>query len=60
VPDGRKQSPFYDKGDTSSPALTQDGFFASLAIDAQEKRYIITADIVGAFLKAKQEDFVLV
>ena len=40
----------------SSPALTQDGFFVSLAIDTQEALYIATSDIVGAFLKAAQND----
>ena len=54
VADGRKQRSLYEKADTSSPALSQDGFFLSLAVDAMEKRHIATADIAGAFLKADQ------
>lgn len=58
--DGRKQQMVYSIDELSSPALSQDEFFASLAIDALEGRYIETSDILGAFLKADQDDFVLV
>ena len=60
VADGRKQRSIYSKDDVSSPALSQDGFFASLAIDALERRFIATSDVAGAFLKATMNDFVLV
>ena len=60
VADGRKQRPLYDKHEISSPALSQDGFMASLAIDAQEERFLGFADVVGAFLTSDQEDFVAV
>lgn len=33
VADGRKQRSIYSKEEVSSPALSQDGFFASLAVD---------------------------
>ena len=60
VADGRKQRPLYEKQEISSPALSQDGFMATLAIDAHEERFLGFADVAGAFLKAEQEDFVLV
>ena len=60
VADGRKQRSIYSKDDVSSPALSQDGFFASLAIDALERRFIATSDVAGAFLKATMNDYVLV
>ena len=60
VCDGRKQRGIYAPEDVSSPALSQDGFFATLAIDALENRHIATSDIAGAFLKADQNDFVSV
>ena len=50
----------YDKHENSSPALSQDGFLGSLTIDAHENRHIAIADIAGAFLKANQDDYVLV
>jgi len=49
VCDGRKQQHIYSPEDVSSPALSQDVFFATLAIDSLEKRYIATSDIAGAF-----------
>ena len=55
VADGRKQRSIYSKEEVSSPALSQDGFFASLAIDALERRFIATSDVAGAFLKANME-----
>ena len=60
VCDGRKQRTVYTTAEVSSPALSQDGFFASLAIDALEGRHIATSDIAGAFLKADQDDYVIV
>ena len=57
---GRKQRLNYEKSDVSSPALSQDSFLLSLVTDAMEGRHIATADIIGAFLKADQKDFVLV
>ena len=60
VADGRKQRPLYNKHEISSPALSQDGFMGSLAIDAYENCYIGIADIAGAFLKVDQNDHVIV
>ena len=60
VADGRKKRSLYDKYEISSPVLSQDGFMGSLVIDACENRRIAIADIAGAFLKADQNDHVIV
>jgi len=60
VVDGRGQRGLYDKGETSSSALTLEAFISTLAIDAAEERDVATADIAGAFLKADQPDLVIV
>lgn len=49
----------YDKYDTSSPALAIESFVATLVIDSAEERDVAVCDVVGAFLKADQPDFVL-
>ena len=56
VADGRKQRSLYDKHEISSPALSRDGFLG----DAHENCHIAIADIDGTFLKANQDDYVLV
>ena len=58
VADGRKKRDFYSKFETSSPALSLEGFLGTLAIDAAED--IAIADVTGAFLKADINDFVIV
>ena len=60
VVDGRKQRPLYDKYDISSPALSQDDFLGTLVIDRHKNRYVGITDIVGAFIKADQNDLVVV
>ena len=60
VADGRKQRHFYSKFETSSPALSLEAFFGTLAIDAAEERQIAIVDVTGAFLKADMDDFVIV
>jgi len=59
VVDGRGQRSKYEKSDTSSPALTVESFIATLVVDAAEGRDVSVCDVAGAFLKAKQPDFVL-
>ena len=59
VADGRKQRTLFEKHDTSSPALSLEGYIASLVIDTTEGRDIATTDVAGAFLKADMPDFVL-
>jgi len=60
VADGRKQRPYYNKYDTSSPALGLEAIICTLIIDAAERRHIAIADVSGAFLKAEMKEFVLV
>ena len=59
VADGRKQRPYFEKHDSTSPALSFEGFIASIAIDAMEERDVAITDVAGAFLKADMPDFVL-
>ena len=60
IADGQKHRPLYEKHEISSHVLSQDGFMGSLAIDTHEERYIGIADVTDAFLKADQEDYVVV
>jgi len=60
VVDGRGQQGSYEKVQISSYALTIDGFFCTLVIDAKEDRDVGVSDIAGAFLKAKQRDYVII
>jgi len=59
VVDGRGQRNQYNKADTSSPAITFESLIATLVVDAYENRDVATSDVTGAFLKAKQKDYVL-
>ena len=60
VADGGKKRDTYSKSEVYSPALSLEGFFATLAIDAKEERHIAVADIPEAFLKADMDDLVIV
>ena len=60
VADGRKQRDIYSKAEVSSPALSLEGFMSTLVVDAAEERHVVIADVAGAFLKAKMDDFVAV
>jgi hypothetical protein len=59
VADGRPQRNLYDKSETASPTATMDALLLTILIDAYERRDVGTADIVGAYLKAQMDDFVL-
>ena len=48
------------KEDVSSPTMQLESLILSLIIDAHEGRDVAIADVVGAYLKAKMEDYVLV
>jgi len=58
--DGRKQRRYIRKEDVASPTIQLESLLLSLMIDAFEKRDVATADVVGAYLIANMEDFVLV
>jgi hypothetical protein len=58
--DGRPQRALYSKEETASPTISTDALMLSLLIDANEKRDVATADVVGAYLHAYMPDFVLI
>ena len=58
--DGRKQRRYIRKDDVASPTIQLESLLLSLMIDAFEKRDVATADVVGAYLIANMDDFVLV
>jgi len=59
VADGRKQRPLYTKAETASPTVSTVALMLTIMIDAYERRDVATADVAGAYLKAKMDDFVL-
>ena len=59
VADGRKQRDLYTKSEVYSPALSLEGFLATLLMDAKEGQHVAIADIAGAFLKAGMNDLVI-
>ncbi len=56
--DGRKQRAYMSKEDTSAPTVSIEALMLSCAIDAQEGRSVMTADIPGAFMQADMDDVV--
>ncbi|KAI2506284.1 Reverse transcriptase (RNA-dependent DNA polymerase) [Fragilaria crotonensis] len=60
VADGRKQRSMYEKSETASPTVANDALMLSIMIDAHERRDIATSDVVGAYLKCKMDDYVLI
>jgi hypothetical protein len=59
VADGRPQKGLYTKEETTSPTVSTDALMLSILIEAKERRDVATADVAGAYLKAKFEDFVV-
>ena len=57
VADGRGQRDKYNRHDVSSPTVSNEGLMMSLIIDAMEGREVATADVPGAYLHAKMDDF---
>lgn len=58
--DGRNQRLYIIREEAASPTVQLEGLMLSLLIDAREKRDVATADVVGAYLLADMEDYVLV
>ena len=58
--DGRKQRQYISKDEVSSPTVKLESLMITLLIDATEKRDVAMADIVGAYLLANMDDYVLV
>ncbi|GFH50261.1 hypothetical protein CTEN210_06737 [Chaetoceros tenuissimus] len=59
VANGKQQRGRYDKSKTASPTATLEAILMTCMIDAMEGRHVAVADVVGAYLKARMEDFVL-
>ncbi len=57
--DGRSQRNLYDKSQTASPTVSTDDLMLSIIIDAYEARDVGTADVVGAYLKAFMDNFII-
>ena len=60
VADGRAQREYTDEADAASPTVSVEALLLTCAIDATEKRKVITADISGAFLQADIDKLVTV
>ena len=58
--DGRKQRRYISKEEVASPTVQLHSLLLSLAIDAKEKRDVAIADVVGAYLLANMNDFVVI
>jgi len=57
--DGSTQRSTYSKDETASPTVGSDPLMIFLMIDAIERRDVATADVVGAYLWASMDDFVI-
>ena len=58
--DGRPQRAYISKEEAASPTVSLDSLLITLLIDAREEIDVATADVVGAYLNAYMEDFVVV
>ena len=58
--DGRKQRRYITKEQVSSPTVQLESLMLSLLIDAHENRDVATADVVGAYLLAIMNDYIIV
>ena len=59
VADGRPQRKYKAPEDVHSPTVSTEGLMTTLAIDAKERRYVVTADVEGAYLHADMDELVL-
>jgi hypothetical protein len=59
VADGRPQRKYIAKEDATSPTVSTEALLVSLIIDAFEGRDVATADVAGAYLHAKMDEFVI-
>lgn len=56
---GSVQRTHVSKEEAASPTVSLDSVFVTAAIDAKEHRKVATIDIPGAFLHAKNEDYII-
>ena len=54
--DGQKQQVWTNKEDATSPTVFTEAVLLTSAIDAKERREVITMDILGAFMQGKQDE----
>jgi len=54
--DGRPQQQYTSKDEVSSPTLSLEAMILSSAIDAKKDRYVMLADILGAFLHVDMDE----
>ena len=59
VADGRPQRKYKAPEDVHSPTVSTEGLMTTLAIDAKEDRYVVTADVEGAYLHADIDKLVI-
>jgi hypothetical protein len=59
VADGRPQRKYKAPEDVHSPTVSTEGLMTTLAIDAKEDRYVVTADVEGAYLHADIDELVI-
>jgi hypothetical protein len=59
VADGRPQRKYKASEDVHSPTVSTEGLMTTLAIDAKENRYVVTADVEGAYLHADMDELVI-
>jgi hypothetical protein len=57
--DGSVQRSLYDKSETTSPTVATDALLYTLLIDAKERRDVAKADVVGAYLNADMDKFMV-
>jgi len=58
--DGRKQREYKTKDETSAPTVSTEALFLTAAIDAHERRKVITVDIPGAFMHCDIDEEIFV
>jgi len=56
--DGRKQRLYKSKEETSSPTVSIESLMLSCAIDAKERREVLSCDIPGAFMQSNMDELV--
>ena len=58
--DGRKQRLYKTKDETSSPTVSTEALFLTSAINAHERRKVVTIDIPGAFMQCDIDELIFV
>ena len=57
--DGSVQRPYVTKEDSSSHTVSTEALMTTFVIDAYERRVTATADVTGAYLNAKMDQFLV-